>query len=357
MPPRGRKRKFAAIAGAAYQGFQRGRKLFRAIRTVRKIAVRKPKRRRLAVPGKEIFSRAKGTITKSRSGLFNKIPKGLKNPLKAKSKDLVKISSVNSQLCEFGLQDSLEHQSWGIGTDVKSVWTKAVDMNAGYKVDHAVAAGQYGKRLFLESNSVKTMYVNQGPSMIKCTFYDIISKNSAAGTPGNLWQNGMQDEGGLDNAQEVRSFVGSSPRDSSLFMKNYRIVKQTTVYMATGATHEHTFTHRMNKVINMPEMNDEGGSNVRGIWSATMVVIHGLPIDSVAGFTTSQAVSTDRAKLISITNRVIKSRILDAKGKHIDFNPNLGIITAAYNQNTDGTGVHNTYTGSVTTNGAGTAWA
>lgn len=336
---------------------------YKAVRKIQKSNRRRPARRRnvrkmVSGPQKEIFSRANGIITKSNTLKANKVPIHLIGPLKTKSVDIYKQSSQNTMICEYGLQSITKFAPWGSGSEIAAVYNKSIDINIPYAASHTIGSNSLVKKIFIESVSTKTMYVNQGPSMIKVFFYDLISKRQ--GTQSDLyadpeasWLEGLQDAGGVVPVEEVPTYVGSQPRDSKLFMQEWEIVKKHTVYMATGAAHEHTFTHATNAIPDMSMATTTGGGGMRRWFQCTMVVIHGLPCDDSSSFTDSQTVSTDRAKLIAVTNLTVKSRILDSKGKHVDYFKGIGNLTAGVNQNPDGIGIHNTTTNLTST---GVAW-
>lgn len=213
-------------------------------------------------------------------------------------------------------------------------------------------------QFWLDTYKCKTTYTNQGPSTIKMTIYDILCKAdepaiaSAGTTPEGSWLFGMTKISGIaDATAEASPFVNSKPTDSPQFRQYYRILKTTHVQMQTGSCHEHnfTFTYKgkipMSKIAQIITNNPINPYQLKGITTYQLAVIQGMPCDDVAAYTDVSTVTLDRAKVIYTTDTEVTTRLSGLKSAKLSYFNNYrddAATTAAFNQNPDGQGVHNT---------------
>lgn len=332
----------------AYAGLKLAKKLYSKRRKTQKTI-----RQRKSFKSPEIYSKATDGITRSYTNHYRKPNKKLLPALKGKSIDIKRSNSSNTLINDFGVQNPKTMAAYGLGSDWLQIYDDAVRVSTNYANAHLDGPNTRSKRLFVHHVTQRTTFVNQSPSMIRVTLYDLLAKKMATTTPEQSWSIGLSQNAGTDPSQEVTIHPTSSPRDSKLFSAEWRIVKTTKIVMATGAAHDHVFKNTINGLVNLAWCADNSAEYNPSKYMATMVVVQGLPVDDNVTWTDIQNVTTDKSKLISVTQQEIKSRVLDGKGDKLTYvNVMPATMAFSFSQNPDSAGVHDTTANSVAVAGS-----
>lgn len=130
-------------------------------------------------------------------------------------------------------------------------------------------------RLFIGHVKRKLFMRNQSNSVAKVTLYDVVFNrqptNLLFDSPTECWTKGYNDQGLTDQQLEV----GNTPFNSPEFRNFFKVVKVTVINMEPGQQHEHTFIHRINRVVDSTSFDHSSMVFYRGLTSFTMPVFHG----------------------------------------------------------------------------------
>jgi len=231
--------------------------------------------------------------------------------------------------------------------DLTVLYNRAIATNTTYQAAAAISGNNQDYKMEVVKWENEYTIVNQMPGMVKIEIYDCICRTQQSPSAILCWEQGIERAGGIDNTQELTSFPGSSPMDSSYFRRNWRIYKKTSIYLNTGGTHMHTFRRHLHKKFSVLDFNSKqavGINRIPGMTTDIIFVVNGFPVDNLASNTsTGLLVTTDAAKIIWTNRQTVTTRIYSTKSKHIEYNNALPVLTEnAYGQNVDGSGIHDT---------------
>lgn len=346
-----------AIAAAARSMMRRPGSYKRKAPAMQKRMVKKPRRgpSRTTTKTKKNVTVASGNQLITRTGAYI-----YKKPSKS-SKLLKLLSNLDSERAmTSGLMrntttgfQAVEYLGTARATSsfLQTIYERSLQTNATTAALGDITTGN-ARKYWLDFLSWTNEYtlVNQMPGMAKVEFYDVICKRRNANDPIVTWLVGLQQSGGIDPVQETTAQIGSKPTDSAFFNDNWKVLKHSTVFLQTGATHIHKFTHHANKKMNVATINEDnlqGIQNLPGITTFTIMVLNGLPIDDNPALTTGTNVTTDLCKIIWTNQQTIKTRVYQLKAQHIEYSTVLPPIVNGYGQNVDSAGIHDVVTGLV----------
>lgn len=302
-----------------------------------------------------------GTVTRSKGSKNNKVSKQLRSVRRNTNTDITRRNFTGAVITDYGEQGSQYIVDMGAvqsGTNsaliLRDLYDETLANNANYNFLE-VFTNDVDKTFWLENYTESAQYTNQGPNTIQMIIYNCVSKTDrTSGTPAAFsgpifdWTTGIAKTAGLTAAEEVKTYVNSKPEDSKLFKSHYKILKKVTVELPSGANHQHTFYHVMNKKIDMMKVDEYDGlawNEMKGVTFWTFVIVKGLPTDNTNTWAVPTDVTTDRCKVIWVGNQSWRSRIGAMKGTKTSYTGATLIPENKANffgQNTSGTGGHNT---------------
>lgn len=286
-----------------------------------------------------------GDITKSYSRLSYPVMK--KIAWRSADKDVRRIVFSGGILCNQNVQRALTIFTLSNSATMVDIYNEAAAVNVTQAAASALTNFNSDRKLWCDSQGYDITFTNQGPALIKLHIYDCLCMMDEARSPEAAWDQGLQQAGGQTPGQEFNFHPGSSPTESVIFRKEWRILKKTTIFLPTAANHEHSFYHKYTGLMNIARALElqsrvvvNVGKNMRGITIAPMIVLEGMPGDSVADGTALGQVTLAPAKVIFSARNHYFTRLISLKGKHIGYTNALPIASAVYTQNPDGQGVN-----------------
>lgn len=131
-------------------------------------------------------------------------------------------------------------------------------------------------RFFIGHVKRKMCIRNQTNTVAKVSIYDMVYKrnpmDNAFDSPVELWSKGYTDMGRTNQHLQVHTTPFKSPE----FNRYISVKKVTVMHLEAGQQHEHTFIHRVNRVIDSTEFDNASNiSAIGGLTSTTMIVFHG----------------------------------------------------------------------------------
>lgn len=146
------------------------------------------------------------------------------------------------------------------------------------KDDIVGASGDANEYKFFIKYVKRTSLIrNQSNSVVKLSLYDVSLKKqpngTAADTPIECWEKGLADFGlGSSAAQQP----GMTPYRSPEFNRYFYVKRVSTVYLEAGQQHEHTFIHRINRLVPSTVFDNSGSLvSFQGLTTWTMAVFLG----------------------------------------------------------------------------------
>lgn len=130
-------------------------------------------------------------------------------------------------------------------------------------------------RMFIGHVKRKYILRNQTNTVAKVSIYDLVYKRNPVAasfdSPVELWQKGYTDMGVATQHLEV----GNTPFNAPEF-RRYMYVKRVTVLnLEPGQQHEHTFIHRINRIVESSEFDNSLVTAIGGLTTTSMAVFHG----------------------------------------------------------------------------------
>lgn len=134
-------------------------------------------------------------------------------------------------------------------------------------------------KLIAESVYAECVMTNCFKSNCFVTIYDCIARKdigSNNNTPLQSWSTGDSKE----NASSTITTLGQMPFESESFNQFWKVVRQTKVTLAQGATHRHCVSGSPNRTLSSTYTDEVYG--VKGLTYGILIIIHGQPAnDSV----------------------------------------------------------------------------
>lgn len=105
------------------------------------------------------------------------------------------------------------------------------------------------------------------------------------GSPGTAWDIGLNaaSDTVIPPAVDYSSQYGVVPTGSAVFNKYFKITKQTTVELATGGIHRHSFSRTYNRLMDASVYGMTDGYGIVGITDFQLVVLAGTPVTLLGG--------------------------------------------------------------------------
>nr|WAE42539.1 MAG: capsid protein [Cressdnaviricota sp.] len=199
----------------------------------------------------------------------------------------------------------------------------------------ALGAGQYSFKMYLGSVINVTEFANCSPGGLEVEIYDCVSKVTANAytSPDTAWTNGITDESEGFTVSNNQLF--SVPTTSKAFNMNWRIVKRTKIELGIGRSHEHTFAHKPNRIIDTEYFNTF--NMVKGITAATLFVARGTVGDSLQTNAVG-VVGTGNVKLVGVCRKKYISRAVESTPRNYFQQNNLAAAPASLYTQNEGSG-------------------
>lgn len=204
---------------------------------------------------------------------------------------------------------------------------------------------QRSHKVILDSAITKAMIGNM--TSVGCVFdiYDLVAKrdiNNVNGdnTPIAAWQRGLEMQQGSNTVPGdfvtiggQAGMLGAVPTSSQAFNYLWRIAKRTKVELGPGQTHEHTFNHKPNRLLDSARIwiKDTGGTTsvfqaLGGLTHRIMLVARGTVVETNDD---SGTFSSSHIKLGIIASRTARIRLLTSQPRLTAFGDNLPQVSAA----------------------------
>lgn len=145
--------------------------------------------------------------------------------------------------------------------------------------------------LLLKNCKKTTTFTNQSNGNAYVDIYDLVARRDmgSATSPSTMWTNGLDQTNDPFNATaagngvQLQSFaVGSTPFQSQVFCRYWKVLKVTRLCLGAGETAEHVTKMSPMKKWNMQWNTSDGTTNptyFRGLTHVTMMVVRGQPTD------------------------------------------------------------------------------
>jgi len=140
------------------------------------------------------------------------------------------------------------------------------------------------------------------------------------GSPGTAWDAGLNaaSDTVIPPAIPFSSQYGVVPTGSAVFNKYFKITKQTTIELATGAVHRHSWSRTFNKLMDASVYGMTEGYGIQGITSFQLFVLSGTPA-TLLSLGTDVGDTTGLAKVSIITDTEAVYTFGSAYGQTIYF--------------------------------------
>lgn len=286
-----------------------------------------------------------GDITKSYSSLRYPLMKNIS--YRNSDRDVRKVVFSGGILCPQNNQSARSLFNLCSSAGIIDVFNESVQTNTAAQNAFLLSNFNSDRKLWCDSQSYNITLTNQGPSLIKLHIYDCLCQTDLATTPEVSWNQGLQQSAGISPTEEFNFHPGSSPTESATFRKNWRVLKKTTIFMPTACNHEHQFTHKYNGLYNVTRALElqtiaPAGveKNMRGITVTPLIVVEGMPGDSIADGDVLGTVTLAPAKVVYVAKTNYNTRLIAVKGRHTAYSNGLSDAPQVYQQNPDGQGVN-----------------
>lgn len=135
-------------------------------------------------------------------------------------------------------------------------------------------------KMFIDKSEHNYIITNQAPTDVEIEIYDLVCKNTSSTyqAPDFLWTRGIQRSDLDPNATPTINFPRSKPFESKEFNIQWNVVKKHTVNISPGRSHDHTFSMKVNRLVDTSYFYANG--MVKGITSVSMIVCRGALGDS-----------------------------------------------------------------------------
>lgn len=303
-------------------------------------------------------------MTNSLARLNYKMMKGLPQVRKSAQLDVIRTQSGSTVTGGYGRQGVFLLPYMLTSQEIYNCYKRGTQTSANLEAAAALSTFDKYRKCWLESCKHTTMMSNQCPSTIKMTIFDLICKQDGAIDPVTSWGTGLQSAAGTAPAEEVVTSWLSRPEESGRFRRQWGIIKKTNVELHSGRTHQHVFNFSYKGLLPIEKAYNNGPTSqlvVKGVTTATMIVFHGMPVDTSNDPNVTGVVTLDRTKIAWASAEYYASRISSIKGKHIEYDQNFpGDETLiAYGQNADGSGIYQSAgtTPTVTNSGVGAVYS
>lgn len=358
----------ANTIGNAYAAYSRGRNAKNMARVPKRAmnfpSTNRRKRPRRNAPTARTFNK---TLVSNGNGMTNsrtikryKPMNGYNLALKLAYKDIQFLNSKGDHLCNYGTQAAFELGTYLNNEDIERIWLRSIATTPGFQAIATATTTDRDRKIWLDSYEAKTMISNSGASTIVIHIWDLYCKETKdllRSDPIPMWEQGLTQTLGIGIAGTSRLAWPSLPTDSSLFNRQWGIIKKTKVELHSGRCHEHNFNVSYKGLLPKSKAQrdfQEGTQyNYKGLTTKTIVFFHGVPATAENDFVATNLVTLDRAKIAYVTAERYHTRVVNVKGKLVTYNNSLPMEDNSYSQqNPDGQGTHasNSATGVNTSN-------
>lgn len=156
----------------------------------------------------------------------------------------------------------------------------------------AVVAG----KIFFKNVHAESLIKNQSDVAARIKIYDVIARvdtNATTTDPVTAMTLGFADNSG--GAAANYQVVGMTPYANPRFVGFFKILQQTDITLAPGATHNHIINYSPNKLVNRVNISAIAGDDIARLTVTSFIVYYGSPINAVDTQTevTTSAIALD----------------------------------------------------------------
>jgi len=267
----------------------------------------------------------------SETSKYNKETKVQKMHKSMTSLDTRITTASTGNYCEIGTQGFLEMGICGRRVEILQAYDDGLRTNANWLNLMYRNGSDNTYKMYVTYMKTNSTLSNQSPNTAIITLYDVVCKKDIYdhnypfqdnGIMLAPWIRGMQQTNGSSttSANFGIEIVGVVPTQSPEFKKYWNVIKTTKLEIGSGRAHTHIFKYGLNKTLTADQFANvadaDGDRCIAGVTMGTLAVFNGTPVDAVPGtpLVADDQISTARVKLISVTQKTIKSRIYIQKG-------------------------------------------
>ena len=193
------------------------------------------------------------------------------------------------------------------GTDFTTI---SANLFVTGQTTNAVAPSTFDQsfKLGIDGFACTFEFVNMVQTQAEIDIYEVISKitKPAYVSPATDWQTGMTAQEG-PGVYTISSALRSCPTESKAFNMTWKIIKKTTIELAPGELHKHTFVFKPKRQLDTEYYYTY--NQIKGITGAIMMVFRGTPVDAVRGLSLG-SVQQSPIKISGWYKRTYKTREL-----------------------------------------------
>jgi hypothetical protein len=239
--------------------------------------------------------------------------RGKKNPFGKKvgkivSKNNFRTNTAGRLQATVGKQQVKVVMSMGGATDVGQAYT--------------TSGGIATEKFIINKLKGKVMFTNQDDSNSELVLYDIVCRRDNASASGVFAPNTAMDAGiagtsSTSTTTKDSTNYGATPFMSPEFCQHFKILKVSRVMLATGASHEHTVSFGVNRIMNGEYYLDY--SQYRNMTFYTLAITKGMPYNDSA---TNTQVSTGVTQVDYVAFTDIQYQNLSANATSYQYTNN-----------------------------------
>lgn len=207
-----------------------------------------------------------GIITQSVFTRYNKASFSAKVRKNASNPNYEILNGVGNFEALSGFQSSMSHAHNAQGLLLSAIG----------KMPTPVPAGNFTRRMLLESYQRKTMFTNASSAGSILELYDIVTKQDNDLDARNAWIDGITMETTLPAGTPPYNVLGVKLWHSQRFNEFFKVVKKTIVNLAPGASHQHAISLKPNLIIKEQRIREN--VSYRGLTYFTIAVVKGVPV-------------------------------------------------------------------------------
>jgi hypothetical protein len=194
----------------------------------------------------------------------------------------------------------------------------ATDVGQAYTTSGGIAT----EKFIINKLKGKVMFTNQDDSNSELVLYDIVCRRDNASASGVFAPNTAMDAGiagtsSTSTTTKDSTNYGATPFMSPEFCQHFKILKVSRVMLATGASHEHTVSFGVNRIMNGEYYLDY--SQYRNMTFYTLAITKGMPYNDSA---TNTQVSTGVTQVDYVAFTDIQYQNLSANATSYQYTNN-----------------------------------
>lgn len=184
-------------------------------------------------------------------------------------------------------------------------------------LDPTVPGGSSNSGKFLYGGcSGNLEFTNQEQSNMVATIYMCVAKQNFPSFvgPAAAWETSIDENAGVTRGiANVNTYMPNSVPTGKYFKSRWTIVQKSSISMAAGTTHKHSFRHTVNKTIDMSTIREF--QSIKDVTMVFLVTMRGMVVDFDAVQTHGPATLIGYAptKIVGISTTIYRSKTCAAE--------------------------------------------